>query len=693
MTLRRRDVALLATGVLAPVAIVVLGVGARREADALPTAISSALYMALAAYVIVRRPEHRAAQRMLIWAVVLAVGSAAGAVYSVWTQYLGTPPWAWAAVIVLQLLLWLGSVAACALFLVFPDGRYRTRWDRRTIHVTLVLPLLLVVGELVAAPELSIGDLVWNQSPDTATNPFALRGLTGLGTLAGGLLGAGVPLVVLVGAALLLVRYLTSSAADRRQIAWPLAALAATGILEFGLGLVHLLLPPWPQWLSIIVYAPVLSLLPAGLLIGMLKYQLLDLRLVIRRTVLYAVLWVLTTVAYVVVAGVAGVVAGSRLPLAMAVATTVLVALLIAPIRHRLERWADRAVFGAPVAHDELLGDVGRRLAAGPGPDDAAAALADAARRGLRASWVVVRLGDDEVRDPVDVADADPALLVAIDLAEATVGEIRCGQREDRPYTPSDRLVLEALGRQAAWSVRTASLSTELQDKVRELEASRRRLVQAEETSRRRIERDLHDGAQAELVGLLATLALTANQLRRDPSLAATTLREARDHARQTLERLQELVRGIHPTILTDRGLVRAITEQAGHMPVPTTVQVLGGITDPRWSSDVEAGMYFAVTESLANVAKHSGANTAWVTIHPRADELQVEVGDDGHGFDTTTAAGSGIVGLTDRLAALGGTLDVTSSGAGTTVVLTVPGTPIRAALSESAASLGLAAS
>lgn len=676
--IRHRDAALLVIGAVGVVAVPVLGFGTGRWADALPPTLSSAVYYGLAAYVVVLRPRHRAAQRMLLWAVVLGLGAAGGAGYSVWAQHFGVPGWGWAAIVTLQSLLWLGSVAACALFAAFPDGEYGGRSGRRAVVACLWLLAGLVVAELLGSPQLAINDLVWADSPDTAPNPLAVPGLESLGTLARGLLGAGVPLIMVLGAVLLFVRFRRSSLADRRQIAWPLAALAATGVLEFTLGVVHFLMPPWPLWLAVVVYAPVLALIPTGLMIGVLKYQLLDLQVVVRRTVLYTLLWMLITIAYVLVAGVAGVVAGSRLPLAMAIATTVLVAVLFAPLRRGLERWADRMVFGRRVDHDQLLGDVGRRLAAGPGPEDAAAAIADAARRGLRASWVTVRLDGDEVHDPAGVvADTQPEMVVAIELGRERVGEIRCGPRADRPYTTSDQLVLEILGHQAAWSMRALALSTQLQEKVSELEASRRRLVRAEESERRRIERDLHDGVQAELVGLLTTLGLTENQLRRDPRLATRTLRESREQARRALENLQDFVHGIHPTILSDHGLVRAVAEQAARMPLPTTVEVLGPGRGSRWPTDIEAGLYFAVTESLANVTKHAEATTAWVKIDAQAHQLVIEVGDDGRGFDTAAVSGSGLIGLSDRLATLGGTLVVSSSNAGTRITLAVPTAPL----------------
>jgi len=217
------------------------------------------------------------------------------------------------------------------------------------------------------------------------------------------------------------------------------------------------------------------------------------------------------------------------------------------------------------------------------------------------------------------------------------------------------------LGRQAALAIRNSQLSAELSEHVDELAASRARLVQAEEVGRRRLERDLHDGVQQELVGVLARLGLARNQLRRDRDLAETTLREAQVDAQRALEGLQELARGIHPAILTDRGLIEAVEERATRMTVPVEVHANGLGQGARFPLELEGAAYFFVSEGLANILKYASASRVHVRFHTEPGQLLIEVQDDGRGFEPTGVKKSGLRGLEDRIAALGGRVEVTS--------------------------------
>ena len=223
-----------------------------------------------------------------------------------------------------------------------------------------------------------------------------------------------------------------------------------------------------------------------------------------------------------------------------------------------------------------------------------------------------------------------------------------------------------------AWAGARAALSravlaprdAELGRQVVELTRSRKRLVDAFEVERRRIERDLHDGAQQRLVALNMTLGLA--RLDAQPgSAVAQRLEEAHGQAKQVLEELRELIRGVHPQILTDRGLAAAIDEIAARSPVPVDIDiVLSGRLPPA----AEATAYFVVSEALTNVARHSGATRARVHGRTGADQLIVEVRDDGQG-GAHPADGSGLSGLTDRVAAVGGKLILSSPSGGPTLI------------------------
>jgi signal transduction histidine kinase len=197
-----------------------------------------------------------------------------------------------------------------------------------------------------------------------------------------------------------------------------------------------------------------------------------------------------------------------------------------------------------------------------------------------------------------------------------------------------------------------------------EVTRSRARLVDAFEVERRRIERDLHDGAQQRLVALNLQLGLARLELA-PGSAAAAQVAAAHDLAKDALGELRELIRGVHPKILTDRGLAAAVGDVAGSAPVPVDVQIrLPG----RLPAAVEVTAYFVVVEALANVAKHSGATRALVAASLTGDRLTVDVRDDGRG-GADPDRGSGLVGLADRVAAAGGTVTLSSPAGGPTLL------------------------
>ncbi|MFF8875979.1 sensor histidine kinase [Streptomyces massasporeus] len=212
---------------------------------------------------------------------------------------------------------------------------------------------------------------------------------------------------------------------------------------------------------------------------------------------------------------------------------------------------------------------------------------------------------------------------------------------------------------QSLLSARDEDLST----RVIELTRSRARLVDAFEAERRRIERDLHDGAQQQLVALSMTLGLAELELRGQDSPATPLIARARGEARQALDQLRSLVRGIHPQVLTDHGLPAAVSELALRNPIPVTVEM--HLPD-RLPSAVETTAYFTVTEALTNASKHSGADQVSVVGRLRDDKLVLLITDNGHG-GADPAAGAGLQGLADRVAILKGRLVVTSPVGGPT--------------------------
>jgi signal transduction histidine kinase len=339
-----------------------------------------------------------------------------------------------------------------------------------------------------------------------------------------------------------------------------------------------------------------------------------------------------------------------------------------------LTREGDRIVFGRRLSGYELISGLGSRLQSTIAAEDVAGSVVGAVQTGLGASWVRVML-DRPAPRTLAVAgpvrpDESAALFAPLLHDQLQIGGPKIGGR----YDQADQQLLETFGRQASLAIRNSQLSTELSHRLLELEASRARLVQAEEAGRRRLERDLHDGAQQELVGLLARLGLVRNQLRRDPQLAESTLREAQLDAQGALERLQELARGIHPAILTDRGLVAAVEERASRLTLPMEVHADALADGKRLPLELEGAGYFFVSEALANVLKHAAATRVDVRFHREAGHLLIEVVDDGRGFPVDSMPLSGLRGIEDRIEALGGRIEVASSpGHGTALRARLP--------------------
>ncbi len=222
---------------------------------------------------------------------------------------------------------------------------------------------------------------------------------------------------------------------------------------------------------------------------------------------------------------------------------------------------------------------------------------------------------------------------------------------------------------EARWLVGPAKGSA-LEARVSELETSRSAAVDSAEAERRRIERDLHDGAQQRLVALAVTLGEARERLAEDPEGGRLLVEQSHEEAKAALKEIRDLVRGIHPVILEDRGLDAALSAVVARSPVPVTLEVQVAQRPP---APVESAAYFVVAEALTNVARHAGASRAWVTLLRQSDRLLVEVRDDGRG-GANDADGTGLRGLRDRVTALGGWMHVVSPPGGpTTLTVELP--------------------
>jgi signal transduction histidine kinase len=273
----------------------------------------------------------------------------------------------------------------------------------------------------------------------------------------------------------------------------------------------------------------------------------------------------------------------------------------------------------------------------------------------------------DEQGRSAALPEAEPGMVVA----EVASGERRIAAIAHHVSLSRDPTLVRAATSYALAALENERLVGELQASLDELSRSRSRIVAVADDERRRIERDLHDGAQQRLVALRARLELVAERLEPDSPVSAETVRALGGEVEGTIDEVRSFARGIYPSLLIQRGLAEALRSAGRGAPVPTVVDTDGL---GRFSPEIEATVYFACTEALQNVAKHANAGRVVVTVRQNP-HLRFEVRDDGDGFDpTTVATGAGLTNLHDRLAAVGGALHVESApGAGCAVSGVIP--------------------
>jgi signal transduction histidine kinase len=249
--------------------------------------------------------------------------------------------------------------------------------------------------------------------------------------------------------------------------------------------------------------------------------------------------------------------------------------------------------------------------------------------------------------------------LVAVTHQSELLGALSVTKARGDPLRPAEEKLLEDLASGAGLVLRNVRLTAELLARLEELQASRQRIVAAQDEERRKLERNLHDGAQQQLVALQVRVSL-AERLAEEDCRVKDQLSALRQEAGEALENLRDLARGIYPPLLADQGLMAALQAQARKATFPVTIEADG---IGRYPQDAEAAVYFCCLEALQNVAKYANATEAIVRVRSDDSQLSFSISDDGVGFDpSSTSYGTGLQGMADRLAARGGQLSVTSS-------------------------------
>jgi signal transduction histidine kinase len=624
----------------------------------------------------------------------VAVGACLG-LASLGMHYAGVddPSLAWAKPAGAATILLLGLVLPFALpmfLMLFPEGTLLSRRWRPALWTAAVAAVVFTLG-LFASP--STARLL-----DT---PDWVRRIPGVG----GFVAAGSALIAgatVAGFASLVIRYRRAAGDERQHVKWLTKMLAAMVIASavalaasaigsaFGADFLWLVFFP----ATLVVLFGVLIGIPAATAIAVLTFGLYDVGVVLKKTIVYGLL----------VAGMGLFLAFVLFflsPLALgsggneggAVGRTVsgilIVVLAFAATWGRLKRIARRAVFGRRSTPYEVIGEFTERLGESYSTDDVLPRTAEILRAstGADIARVWLRVGDElrpAATSPAMAPPAEPRIPSAAELPELPgrsfpvrhqgelLGAFTVEMPASEPLSATSERLATDLAAQAGLVLRNVRLTEELKETIEELRASRQRIVTAQDERARKLERDIHDGAQQQLVALSVKLRLAEQVGAKDPEKARSLYAELQKDATDALDNLRDLARGIYPPLLADRGLVAALEAQSGKAPVPVKVEPDGV---GRYAQEIEAAVYFCCLEALQNVGKYANATSVTVRLSDTNGDVTFDVTDDGEGFDpATTPSGSGLTNMRDRLEALGGTLAITSLlGEGTTVAGRVP--------------------
>ena len=633
------------------------------------------------------------AMRWRLGGLVLAAAALGGALVLCGGILHGDPtgPLASAAALVRPLAAGLLPAVALDLIASLPDGQLVSR-PRRVV---------VAVGY---AAGVGLGLALWAERPALPLWPVVVAGILAV--------AAGVPLSHR--------RFVATSGTARQRMEW--IGLAAVLVAEAALVVIALrLLAGWPRQVPEVVGA-VSVVIPLGLAAGTSPRLLGRVDRLLAHTVSLAGLSSLVVAVYLLVVLGLGRVPSERerALLLLSMVAAAVCALLYHPARQRLTEAANRMVYGERSPPEEALRTFGTRLSRAIPLDELLLQLAESLHRTMALEAAEVWTGSEGLLErAASVPDLGPARLV-LDQAEASViaragvsgpawlaiwipsllegrqaaatrvaavahsgdllGLLVVARRVDEHFTEEDERVLAELARQVGLALHNVRLDSalqaslvELRRRAEELQASRARIVAAADAERRRIERNLHDGAQQRLVALAVKLRLARRLVDADPEQTRGMLDELREELKDAVEELRSLAHGIYPPLLMDQGLAAALGSAAQRATIPTRVEA-GPIG--RYPSELEAAAYFCCLEALQNAMKHAGPQaTAVVGVWEEAGALRFTVRDDGTGFDPAARdGGTGFVNMRDRLGAIGGTLRVESSpGAGTSILGTLP--------------------
>ena len=658
---------------LAIVGMVGVAVNGESLAGQIPYVIAFTLFGIVGALLLSRLPGNRVGGLLLFGAAVTAGSFAAGELMTYLVREGITDGPAVVATGLVSSLGWLVGIFPVILFLpqLFPDGHLTSR--RWLPFAWLCVAVLAFLGVSLLFGQ----DTLTGSSEDVViANPFFMPGLAGLeipdAMFAVLLIG------VLLGSALSLVlRFRRSSGVERQQIKWVALAVAFLAS-SFLLSTVASAIGLNGELIDSIVSAIAFITLPVAVAVAVLQYHLYDLDVVVKKGLVAGALVLLVIAAYAAAVGLLGVVTSGNESSGSVFIVALLLGLAFRPVTRFARRVADRVVYGRRATPYEVLTEFSERVGESYATEDVLGRMAQILGQatGAGSARVWLRLGA-ELRPAASwPTDAEPAAVASVanealptiegetavevrDRGEL-LGALSVAMPPSDPMNPSKERLVRDLASQAGLVLRNVRL-------VEELRASQRRLVTAQDRERRRLERNIHDGSQQQLVALSVKTRLARDLTARDPAQAAEMLTQIDAEIQTALGDLRDLARGIYPPLLIDEGLGAALDAQARRSPVPTTVRADGL---GRYAPEVEAAVYFSCLEALQNVVKYAEASSATVILAQSNGHLTFEVLDDGRGFDPASERnGTGLQGIADRLGALHGEVTIRSEpGAGTRI-------------------------
>jgi signal transduction histidine kinase len=544
----------------------------------------------------------------------------------------------------------------------FPTGRLLgPRWRPLAIGAAA----FIAAGVLYSA--LRPGPL--QRTPDLE-NPFGLASLRPLVPALDALNILLLLAALLASGAALVARYRRARGVERQQLKWLTFAVLTWVALIMLSALLSALRPEWYEIPALeLLIALAFTGIPVAAGVAVLRYRLYAIDAIISRTLVYAVLTAAVVAIYALLVGYLSALFPSGGNFAITVIATGVVAVAFQPLRAALQRGVNRLLYGRRDDPQAVIASLGRRLEAAVAADEVLPTIVATVARELKLPYAAIVLDDDRSAAAASVgAPVAPTLALPIARGDRPLGQLIVAARApDEPFTPGERRMLDELARRAGAAVHAARLAEELQQ-------SRERLVLAREEERRRLRNDLHDGLGPQLAALALKLETARNRLAHEPQaheLFADLIRRTQ----AAIGDVRRVVYALRPPALDELGLRSALQEWVARYPQggPDGPQVSLAIPErlPPLPAAVEVAVYRIAQEAVTNVVRHAEATRCAIAlaIDEAAGRLTLTVEDDGRGIAAGQAAGVGLSSMRERAAELGGSLAVTPSAAGGTIV------------------------